>query len=316
MPTRSKLPSILLSAAISRSPCSTLMPTWVWLSAAVENTCDFLVGMVVLRLMRRVKTPPMVSMPRLRGVTSSSRMSFTSPRSTPPWMAAPMATTSSGLTEWHSCLPPKNSDRISWTRGMRVEPPTSTISSTASGPSPASARTWETGSIRRWSRSALMSSNSARVMVQEKSRPSKSASTCTVACSVDDSSRLAASAAVRRRRMARGSARTPSASASASNTDARWCTMRSSKSSPPRWVSPAVAFTSSSPDSMESSVTSKVPPPRSNTSTVLSRSLSSSDRRSRPYAMAAAVGSFTMRSTSRPAIAPASLVAWRWLSLK
>mmetsp|Transcript_23580 Transcript_23580/g.60532 ORF Transcript_23580/g.60532 Transcript_23580/m.60532 type:complete len:285 (+) Transcript_23580:729-1583(+) len=284
--------------------------------------------MVVLRGMSVVMTPPAVCSPSDSGVTSRrtrslmrssttvSPVASSTGASSAAWTAAPMATTSSGLTEWHSCLPPKNSDRISWTRGMRVEPPTSTISSTASGPSPASARTWETGSIRRWSRSALMSSNSARVMVQEKSRPSKSASTCTVACSVDDSSRLAASAAVRRRRMARGSARTPSASASASNTDARWCTMRSSKSSPPRWVSPAVAFTSSSPDSMESSVTSKVPPPRSNTSTVLSRSLSSSDRRSRPYAMAAAVGSFTMRSTSRPAIAPASLVAWRWLSLK
>jgi hypothetical protein len=45
--TRSKLPSVWLSAAISRSPCSTLMPTCVWLSAAVENTCDFFVGMVV-----------------------------------------------------------------------------------------------------------------------------------------------------------------------------------------------------------------------------------------------------------------------------
>ena len=37
---------------------------------------------------------------------------------------------------------------------------------------------------------------------------------------------------------------------------------------------------------------------------------------SRPKASAAAVGSLMMRSTSRPAILPASLVAWRWLSLK
>ena len=35
-----ELSSILLSAAISRSPCSTLMPTCVWLSAAVEKVCD------------------------------------------------------------------------------------------------------------------------------------------------------------------------------------------------------------------------------------------------------------------------------------
>ena len=49
-------------------------------------------------LIMRVKTPPRVSIPSDRGVTSSSKMSFTSPLSTPPWMAAPMATTSSGFT--------------------------------------------------------------------------------------------------------------------------------------------------------------------------------------------------------------------------
>jgi hypothetical protein len=37
-----------------------------------------------LRLIMRVNTPPRVSMPSERGVTSSSRMSFTSPRRTPP----------------------------------------------------------------------------------------------------------------------------------------------------------------------------------------------------------------------------------------
>lgn len=35
----------------------------VWLSAAVEKTWDFLVGMVVLREMSLVITPPSVSMP-------------------------------------------------------------------------------------------------------------------------------------------------------------------------------------------------------------------------------------------------------------
>src|SRR6058998_1554050 len=39
-------------------------------------------------------------------------------------------------------------------------------------------------------------------------------------------------------------------------------------------------------------------------------------RLSRPYASDAAVGSLTMRRTSRPAIRPASLVAWRCSSLK
>ncbi len=31
--------------------------TWVWLSAAVENSCDFLAGIGVLRGIRRVKIP-------------------------------------------------------------------------------------------------------------------------------------------------------------------------------------------------------------------------------------------------------------------
>ena len=55
---------------------------------------------------------------------------------------------------------------------------------------------------------------------------------------------------------------------------------------------------------------SNVPPPKSYTAIVSFFFLSS------PYASAAAVGSFTMRSTSRPAILPASLVACRCESLK
>ena len=58
--------------ANSRSPCSTFTSTLGWLSAAVEKIWLFLVGMVVLRSMILVHTPPMVSMPRLSGVTSSS----------------------------------------------------------------------------------------------------------------------------------------------------------------------------------------------------------------------------------------------------
>ena len=55
---------------------------------------------------------------------------------------------------------------------------------------------------------------------------------------------------------------------------------------------------------------SNVPPPRSKTAIFSFFFLS------RPYASAAAVGSLMMRSTFRPAISPASLVAWRWASLK
>ncbi len=46
------------------------MVTAVWLSSAVENTWLFLVGIVVLRSINRVNTPPSVSMPSDSGVTS------------------------------------------------------------------------------------------------------------------------------------------------------------------------------------------------------------------------------------------------------
>ena len=132
MPTRSNWPSILLSAAISRSPWKTRMVTAVWLSSAVEKTWLFLVGIVVLRSIRRVNTPPSVSMPSDSGVTSSSSTSLTSPLSTPAWIAAPMATTSSGFTPLCGSLP-KNCFTTSMTLGMRVMPPTRTTSSISAG---------------------------------------------------------------------------------------------------------------------------------------------------------------------------------------
>ncbi len=94
-----------LSRAMGRSPCSTCTSTDVWLSAAVENISVFLVGMVVLRGIIGVATPPIVSIDSVSGVTSSSSRSFTSPPSTPPWMAAPIATTSSGFTPLCGSLP-------------------------------------------------------------------------------------------------------------------------------------------------------------------------------------------------------------------
>ena len=117
------LPSVLLNWAISRSPCSTWTSTDGWLSSAVVNTSVRLVGMVVFRSMSLVMTPPLVSMPRDSGVTSRSRMSLTSPLSTPAWTEAPMATTSSGLTPLWGSLPVMPLTR-SATAGIRVEPPT------------------------------------------------------------------------------------------------------------------------------------------------------------------------------------------------
>ena len=78
------LPSDLLSRANFLSPWSTFISTPGWLSAAVENTWLFFTGMVVLRSMRGVDTPPSVSMPSVRGITSRRSTSFTSPESTPP----------------------------------------------------------------------------------------------------------------------------------------------------------------------------------------------------------------------------------------
>ena len=83
MPSRMKRPRVLLSAAMGRSPWVTWISTWVCPSAAVENIWLRLTGMVVLRSMIGVATPPSVSMARVRGVTSKSSTSFTSPPSTP-----------------------------------------------------------------------------------------------------------------------------------------------------------------------------------------------------------------------------------------
>ena len=54
--------------------------------------------MVVLLGIIGVNTPPIVSIPKVNGVTSNNNTSFTSPVKTPPCIAAPIATTSSGFT--------------------------------------------------------------------------------------------------------------------------------------------------------------------------------------------------------------------------
>ncbi|PWU84105.1 putative heat-shock protein hsp70 [Trypanosoma cruzi] len=60
------------SFVIARSPSKTWMCTPRLLSAYVEKIWLFLVGIVVLRLISDVMTPPAVSMPSVSGVTSSS----------------------------------------------------------------------------------------------------------------------------------------------------------------------------------------------------------------------------------------------------
>ena len=152
-----------LSRAIWRSPCSTCTSTLVWLSVAVEKTSLFRVGIVVLRGISVVITPPSVSMPSDSGVTSSSSTSLTSPVSTPPWIAAPTATTSSGFTPLCGSLP-KKSFTSCCTFGMRVEPPTSTTSSMSDGlQARVGERLLAPAPIERCSRSSTSCSNFARV---------------------------------------------------------------------------------------------------------------------------------------------------------
>ena len=79
MPVSSNVPSGLLSRVNSRSPWKTWIATDGWLSSAVVKVSLRLVGMAVLRSMSLVMMPPLVSMPRLRGVTSMSRTSLRSP---------------------------------------------------------------------------------------------------------------------------------------------------------------------------------------------------------------------------------------------
>ena len=52
-PIRWKRPSVRLSRASGRSPCSTCTSTLVWLSAAVEKISLLRVGIVVLRVNER-----------------------------------------------------------------------------------------------------------------------------------------------------------------------------------------------------------------------------------------------------------------------
>ena len=290
-----------------------MISTAGWLSAAVENTWDLVVGIVVFLSINTVITPPIVSIPNDNGVTSSNNTSLTSPAITPPWIAAPIDTTSSGLTDLFGSFP-NNFLTDSWTAGIRVEPPTNNTWWISVGSIPASFNAWRTGVSVLKTKSRVNSSNFALVNVNSKCKgpaaPAEMNGNEICVCIVPDKSFLAFSAASLTRCIAILSfdKSTPWSFLNSSTTQFM---IFSSKSSPPSLLSPAVANTSKVPSAKSKIETSNVPPPKSYTNTFCSWS-----NLSNPNAKAAAVGSLIIRSTSKPAILPASLVAWRCASLK
>ena len=258
----------------------------------------------MLRSISFVNTPPNVSIPSESGVTSKSKTSLTSPASTPPWIAAPIATHSSGLIPLNGSLP-VNFLTASTTAGIRVEPPTIKSFAISLNPSFASRITWLTLSKVFWTKYSVIWSNLARV---------KSNSKCLGPVSfevINGKSIFAFSLASFKRCIASLSLERSIPSSFLNSSTSKFI-ISWSKSSPPKRLSPAVAKTSNTPSAISRSEISNVPPPKSYTKIFwfLLSALS------KPYARAAAVGSLIMRITSSPAILPASLVAWRWLSVK
>ena len=227
--------------------------------------------------------------------------------------AAPCATTSSGLT-----LPAADRWKYSSTRratmGMRVAPPTSKTRSISVGSSPTvSIEKRQVSIVRSMSGFARASSrflfmaNCAGTNAPPSPRTTSFMST--VASSRSERECFSFSARARRSARAVGSGRGSKRNFWRKKlviSDA----MAWSTSSPPRDVSPPVASTSKTSPERSSSVMSNVPPPRSYTA------IRSDLPDVWPYARAAAVGSFRMRRTSRPASLPASFVAARCGSLK
>ena len=102
-----------------------MISTALWLSSAVEKIWLFFVGIVVFLSIRRVATPPIVSIDSDNGVTSrrSTSPAPASPANLPPWIDAPIATHSSGLIPLNGSFP-VNCCTLLCTAGIRVEPPT------------------------------------------------------------------------------------------------------------------------------------------------------------------------------------------------
>jgi len=204
----------------------------------------------------------------------------------------------------------KNSFNKLCTFGILVDPPTRTTSWTWPLVNLESSRTCLTGFRVDLNKSIFNSSNLALVKTNEKSIPSYKFSISILSCCKTDKALLARSASFLNLVIALLSLVKSLLFFFLKTSDKNWVVL-SSKSEPPRWVSPLVAMTSKTFNSIDNIDTSNVPPPRSKTMMFFSSFILSN-----PYAIAAAVGSLIILKTFNPAILPASFVACLWESLK
>ena len=161
---RLKLPNDTLSATIGRSPWTTLIVTAVWLSAAVVNVLSLEVGIVVFLSIIGSLTPPNVSIPRVKGVTSSKTISLvTSPAIIPAWTAAPNATASIGSTPDSASFPTVSLTNF-LTIGILVGPPIKTIFVISDAESFASSNALSIDDLHRWTIGLTKSSSFALVI--------------------------------------------------------------------------------------------------------------------------------------------------------
>ena len=220
-----------------------------------------------------VNTPPRVSIPRERGVTSIRIISAaelpatSSPPIFPPCIAAPSATHSSGFKLCDGSFP-VSTLTSSTTAGTRVEPPTSSTIPRSSADMPASFNASFTGTAVLFTRSLVSSLNLALVRFISMCLGSPFTVVINgrfiITDEEDDKTFFAFSASSRTLCIAVRSFVRSMCSALL-NSLTRYAVIRSSKSSPPRLLSPAVARTSIRLSPISIIDTSNVPPPRSYT---------------------------------------------------
>ena len=166
MSSSRKRASTRLSAASSRSPCSTTTSTAVWLSSAVREDLgaagrDRGVALDDLGHHAAQRLQPQ----RQRGDVEQHDVLDLALDDRRPGRRRRCATTSSGLTVMFGSLPPVSRRTSSCTAGMRVEPPTRITSSMSSAVILASAIACSTGPRHRSIRSAVSCSNVERISV-------------------------------------------------------------------------------------------------------------------------------------------------------